>query len=104
MAIASCGAQLAHAAAAGKPELPRQRAVPGGVALLPLADAKAPRPHAWLGEAPVMVLQSRGKWYAVVGIALANPVGPAQIVVGDGAVAAADDRNAGFEIRPWHYR
>ncbi len=104
LAIAAGCAQVTHAAAIGKPELPRQRAVPGGIALLPLADAKAPRPHAWLGEAPVMVLQSRGKWYAVVGIALANPIGPAQIVVGDGAVAAADDRNAGFEIRPWHYR
>lgn len=95
---------VAAGAAASRPELPRQRIVPGGVALLPLAEASAPRPHAWRGETPLMVRQSRGKWYAVVGIALADPVGPAQIVVGTGAVAAADDRRTAFDIRPWRYR
>lgn len=101
---ASARAATTAATAGSKAGLPRERAVPGGVALLPLADASAPRPYARLGDVPVMVLQARGKWYAVVGIALADPVGPAQLAVGHDAAAAPDDRHTAFQIRPWRYR
>ena len=59
----------------------------------------------------MLVLQQRGKWYAVVGIPLAQPTGSAQILVSDaparaaaGATAAPEDRRVSFDIRPWRYR
>ncbi len=98
--IAGSNLQASPAAAAPRLELPREQVVPGGVALLVLADAKTPRPAARLNAAPVLVVQQHGKWYAVVGIALAQPTGAARILVGN----AAGERSLSFDIHPWHYR
>lgn len=60
--------------------LPVQRRVPGGVALLPLGT-QAQRPRAWSGEVPVLVVQDLGSWTAVVGIPLSAAAGRAELRV-----------------------
>ncbi len=76
--------------------LPPHTPVPGGVAVLALAPASAPAPTALLGDAPLAVLQSGGRWLALVGISLDTPPGPQEIVVGDG-------RRIAFEVQPKDY-
>ena len=101
--IAASSAFATPAAPGNDPALPRARAVPGGVALIALADASAPRPRARLGEAPLLVVRQRGQWYAVVGIALAQPPGSAQILI-DAPAGTAQEQRVPVAIRPWHYR
>lgn len=50
--------------------LPRQAAVPGGLALVRLGPA-AERPQAWFGEKRVAVVRDGGQWVALVGLPLA---------------------------------
>ncbi|WP_338052563.1 peptidoglycan DD-metalloendopeptidase family protein [Rhodocyclus purpureus] len=51
--------------------LPRALAVPGGVARVDLgAASSSPRPIAWFGEARVRVLDTDGRWQALVGLPL----------------------------------
>lgn len=95
-AAGCCMAAICLTAAAGDIELPHARAVPGGVALLPLPGPYAATPEARLGEAPLLVVRERDTWYAVVGIALAQAPGTAQILVQDQPLA--------FTVHPWRYR
>lgn len=53
----------------GAHALPRQAAVPGGVALVRLGNF-AEAPQAWFGERRVAVLREGGAWVALVGLAL----------------------------------
>ncbi len=62
-------------------ELPLQQLVPGGVALLPIANATDKQPQAEYNGKPVMVINSQGRWYAVVGIPLDAAIGQQQITV-----------------------
>ncbi len=52
--------------------MPQASSVPGGIAIIPLGSATAgdDKPKAWLGEQPVLVAASNGRWVAVVGLAL----------------------------------
>ena len=52
--------------------LPADASVPGGVALIPLGPVApdAGRPRAWLGERQVLIAAEKGRWVAVVGLAL----------------------------------
>jgi murein DD-endopeptidase MepM/ murein hydrolase activator NlpD len=50
--------------------LPQESAVPGGVVILPLAPASAPRPEASFNTKPVMVVVENGLWQAVLGVPL----------------------------------
>ena len=63
--------------------LPRESAVPGGIALVRLGTAVpgAATPRAWLGEQPVWVSAEGGQWTAVVGLALDLPPGSHQLRV-----------------------
>ena len=61
-------------------DLPEQRRVPGGVALIPVGSAKKP-PTAHYGDLPALVTGSPGEWIAVVGIPLSTKRGPAELRV-----------------------
>ncbi|MBU0621440.1 MAG: peptidoglycan DD-metalloendopeptidase family protein [Gammaproteobacteria bacterium] len=81
--------------------LPRSSSVPGGVAIIPLgkAVADARPPQVWLGEQPVLVMAERGKWYAVVGLALTMKPGKHTLRVMIGDLAKTRD----FNIRSKRY-
>jgi murein DD-endopeptidase MepM/ murein hydrolase activator NlpD len=57
---------LAHAG------LPISSSVPGGVAIVPLANVSSSTnpPLAWLGEQPIFITSNNNEWYAVVGLSL----------------------------------
>ncbi len=59
-------------------ELPTQRLVPGGIALIEVAAA-GPQPKVWSGDKPVLTLATASGWTAVVGIPLAAKPGAQQI-------------------------
>src|SRR5579862_7960301 len=91
---------LAHAT-----ELPKARAVPGGVALLPLPahlSASKQAPSVTFDSQRVMVLRQDGGWLAVIGIPLSAAVGPAsaEVSVTDGPVIPP----LTFQIAPKAYR
>jgi len=69
-----------YAAAAPGVDLPQQRLVPGGVAMIELG-AGATRPTASLGGVPVMVVGDAGGWIAVAGIALSARPGAVMLRV-----------------------
>ena len=81
--------------------LPRSSSVPGGVAVVPLGkvSAYAVPPKVWLGEQPVLVTSARGKWYAVVGLALTMKPGKHTLRVMVGDLAKTRD----FNVRAKRY-
>ena len=81
--------------------LPRESAVPGGIALVRLGTAVpgAATPRAWLGEQRVWVSVEGGQWTAVVGLALDLPPGSHQLRVD----AIEQERQIDFVVRPKTY-
>lgn len=81
--------------------LPRESAVPGGIALVRLGKAVPGEatPRAWLGEQPVWVSAEGGQWTAVVGLALDLPPGSHQLRVD----AIEQQRQVDFVVRPKNY-
>jgi murein DD-endopeptidase MepM/ murein hydrolase activator NlpD len=77
------------------PELPPNRPVPGGVALIGLGPHPAP-PVARFNGVPVLVLGDAAAWTAVVGIGLAAREGRAELVVE--RAAGIDERRIAFDI------
>ena len=61
-------------------DLPEQRLVPGGVAILALGPSPQ-RPSAEFGDKPVLVVGDANGWTAVVGIPLGAKPGPASVSV-----------------------
>jgi len=55
-------------------ELPRQEAVPGGIAIIDLGTG-AQAPKAFYKDKPVMVVRNQDRWHAVVGIPLSTRPG-----------------------------
>ena len=81
--------------------LPRESAVPGGIALVRLGTAVpgAATPRAWLGEQRVWVSVEGGQWTAVVGLALDLPPGSLKLRV----EAGEQERQVDFVVRPKTY-
>lgn len=68
----------------GAQAAPQNLPVPGGVAVVPLNAPKGQAPKARLGDAPVAVIQERGRWLALVGIPLDTPAGELPLTVESG--------------------
>ncbi|GAB1435060.1 M23 family metallopeptidase [Sphaerotilus sulfidivorans] len=78
LALGWTGAQAQAALVAG--ELPQERAVPGGVVLIPLGPA-AQEPRAEHAGVPLLVVGDPIAWTAVLGLALAAAPGAGEIIV-----------------------
>ena len=89
-------AQAAAQATLRAGDLPAERLAPGGVALVDLGAASAPRPEARLGDVPVLVAARSGRWIAVVGIALAQAPGA--------LVLQVDGHDRALAVHAWRYR
>lgn len=86
-------------AGAAEPALPQASAVPGGVALLRIADADAPPPRARFQGRPILVAQRADGWHAVVGLPLALKPGRHAIEV----AAEGEKRSLDFEVKGKDY-
>jgi Peptidase family M23/Peptidase family M23 N-terminal domain len=81
--------------------LPREEAVPGGVALVSLERSAASAPWVSFQDHRVLVLRRQDKWLAVVGIPLSQTPGRAELRVHD--AAAASDSVVGFDVADKQY-
>ena len=84
-AALSCGAAAALAVLsplrASCFELPHENAVPGGIKILRLDSADSSMPYVDSDGHRALVIQDASTWVAVIGIPLAAPLGPRQIIV-----------------------
>ncbi|MEO8248107.1 MAG: peptidoglycan DD-metalloendopeptidase family protein [Burkholderiales bacterium] len=80
VAALSTFAALSFAGAAAAIDLPRERIVPGGVALVQIGPGQK-KPTARLGTQPLLVIGDPISWTTVVGIGLATKPGRQAIVV-----------------------
>jgi Peptidase family M23/Peptidase family M23 N-terminal domain len=87
-------AAIGHAAS-----LPKESRVPGGVAIIAVADASAPRPSVTHNEANVWVTQQGARWVAIVGIPLSTAPGTQTISVKRGDQSTAES----FVVKPKRY-
>ncbi|HEY0879319.1 MAG TPA: peptidoglycan DD-metalloendopeptidase family protein [Zeimonas sp.] len=95
--IVACATIVASNVAAQ--ELPRQRSVPGGVALIDLGASPTP-PRVRFGAEPVLVVGDDGGWTAVVGIPLKTEPGTGHLVVQRDDVG---ERRVAFTIESARY-
>lgn len=65
---------LAFTSALCAETMPRESAVPGGIALVPLGEASA-KPQAYFGDKQVMVKRHQDQWVALVGLPLSAKPG-----------------------------
>jgi len=80
--------------------LPRESRVPGGVALLRVADATEPRPAVSRDGVPVWVSRQATQWVAAVGLPLSLQPGEQQVEVRSTDGAA---RTITFTVKPKRY-
>ncbi len=78
--------------------LPGERAVPGGIAIVDLG-ALEDTPRAWFATRRVMVARHLDHWYAIVGIPIGYPPGPAALEFEAGDA----QRKVGFSVGPYAY-
>lgn len=84
----------------GAGALPRHAPVPGGLAVLKIDGAQAPR--VVFNERPQAVVRERGQWFALIGIPLDAEPGPQQARIEEGEAGKAQ-RQIAFTILPKHY-
>lgn len=80
MPVMAATLAMVHAAHAG---LPRQEAVPGGVALVDAGDGSHPAPSVMFGTHKVLTVTERGRWIAVLGLPLATKPGTVSVEIRD---------------------
>jgi murein DD-endopeptidase MepM/ murein hydrolase activator NlpD len=87
-------ALVAGSADANDPALPRHSAVPGGIAVVPLEGIGADtRPVAHFEDRRVAVLNSGGRWHAIVGLPL--DVQPGELTL---RVSAPQEKTIAFKV------
>lgn len=76
-----------HSQASGEwyEDLPVEALIPGGVAVMPLANGDAPKPTLRFNDQPALTVQRNGLWYGIVGLPLDVETGE-QLVDLDGAM------------------
>lgn len=79
---------------------PQARAVPGGIAVVPIGRADNP-PDAWFDGIPTMVLPEHGMWFAFVGLALDTAPGTLTLKVKSSGSPVP--KNLSFEVSPYTY-
>ena len=80
--------------------LPVHDPKPGGIAVIELGQGETV-PTVYFGERKALILREESTRYAVIGIPLSQPVGPASISVTE---RDAGTRTIDFEIAPYAYR
>lgn len=85
--------------------IPLASSVPGGIALVRLADVgpDQPPPQAWFEDRRVLVFSRDGAWHALVGLALVLSPGRHELRVRAGGAGGATERVAYFEVAPKRY-
>lgn len=79
--------------------LPKNEAVPGGIALVTLKNKGDKAPHAYFNGERVMVVRKGGEWVAVVGIPLHAALGEHPLKIRDGA----EETTRTFTVRDKQY-
>ena len=79
--------------------LPHENAVPGGIKIISLEDGSAAIPYVDSNDHRALVVKDGGHWVAIVGIALAAPLGPQHLIVRD----ASGRRELEFMVRDKQY-
>uniref|UniRef100_Q47AE9 Peptidase M23B n=1 Tax=Dechloromonas aromatica (strain RCB) TaxID=159087 RepID=Q47AE9_DECAR len=77
--------------------LPKNSAVPGGVAVIDLGPASQTTPTARWGEQPIAVVRDNGRWFALLGIPLDTLPGDLEIRISSGA--ATTTRQVAVQIK-----
>jgi murein DD-endopeptidase MepM/ murein hydrolase activator NlpD len=88
----------APSSAAEGRSLPRDLAVPGGVAHVPLG-ASVQRPLARSGDTPLLITGSAQGWTAIVGIPLSAMPGVAKVTVGESRVVEYTVRDKQYAVQ-----
>lgn len=79
--------------------LPQHEPVPGGVAVVDLAAGGTPAPTARWGEQPLAVVESGGRWVALLGIPLDTAPGELEISVFSGSTAPGTKHSGGASVK-----
>jgi murein DD-endopeptidase MepM/ murein hydrolase activator NlpD len=92
---------IAAAVVAVALQLPQASLVPGGVLIVPIdSTSKAQAPTVTFEGQRTMVLRSKGRWVAIVGVPLSVKPGPVTVVVRDGT---APGKSVSFDITDKKY-
>lgn len=80
--------------------LPKESRVPGGVLVIPVQTAEDDAPTVKLGESRAMVVRSKDRWLAIVGVPLSTEPGALKVSI----VTRAGTEDAVVDIKAKQYR
>lgn len=82
---------------------PRDAHVPGGIAIVRVAPARAPAPQVFYEGRPVLVQRHDGAWHAVIGLALHTRPGIHRVQIVAAGAGGVEERDAAFRVMPHAY-